>query len=113
MEERRKSERNNPFYYLRVFDTGKRQFEGRVINLTPEGMTLIGEEEVGKDIYFKFRMTLPETIPDRKQMTLSVKSIWCKEDKEPGYYRIGFCFENLSPRNHETICQLCQTVTQE
>jgi c-di-GMP-binding flagellar brake protein YcgR len=113
MEERRKSERNNPFYYLRVFDTGNRQFGGRVINLTPEGMTLKGEEAVRKDTFFKFRMTLPETIPDRKQMTISVKSIWCEEDKEPDYYRIGFCFENLSPRNYETICQLCQITIQQ
>ena len=109
MEERRKTERQNPFYFLRVYDVSNRQLGGRVINMTNDGLTLVSEEPIKKDTFFKFRMTLPETIPDRKQMTFSAKSIWCEEDNEPGYYRIGLCFENLSPKNLETINHLCVT----
>ena len=109
MDEKRKVERNSPAYYLRVFDKCNHQLSGRIINITPDGMTLIGEEPIKEETFFKFRMTLPETIADRKQMTLSAKSIWCMEDNEPGCFRVGFQFIELSPRNVETICQLCES----
>jgi len=107
MDEKRKATRESPYYFLRVFDTGKHQFSGRVVNLTPEGMTLYAEDPIVKDCLIKFRMTLPETIHDRKQMTFLAKSVWCKENDDPGYYLCGFQFEELSKRNLETIQQLC------
>jgi len=109
MQEKRKTVRNSPFYYLRVFDTSNHQLGGRIVNMTPEGMTLIGEDPIMEETLFKFRMTLPETIADRKQMTVAAKSVWCREDKEPGCFRVGFQFLDLSPRNLETICQLCKS----
>ena len=109
MDEKRKLKRQNPFYFLRAFDISNRHISGRIVNLNPDGMTLFCEEPIAKDTLFKFRMALPETIADRKQMTLAAKSIWCKEDKEPGYFRCGFCFEELSRKNLETINKLCES----
>ena len=109
MDEKRKKERQNPFYFLRVFDISNRQINGRVVNLNCDGMTLHCEDPIAKDRLCKFKMALPETIYDRKHMTLIAKSIWCKEDDDPGYYRCGFCFEELSKKNLETITILCQS----
>jgi len=107
MDEKRRLKRENPFYFLRAVDTSNRQINGRIVNLNSDGMTLFCEEPITENRLFKFRMALPETIGDRKQMTLIAKSVWCKEDDDPGYYRCGFRFEYLSQKNLETINKLC------
>ncbi len=109
MDEKRKSERQNPFYFLRAFDMADHQINGRIVNLNCDGMTLFCENPITANRLFKFKMALPETIADRKQMTLMAKSVWCIEDKDPGYYRCGFHFEELSKKNIETITKLCQS----
>lgn len=111
MDEKRKLERQNPFYFLRVFDIANRQTNGRIVNLNCDGMTLFCEDPITENRLFKFKMALPETIADRKQMTLTAKSVWCKEDDEPGYYRCGFHFEELSKKNLDTITKLCDSAT--
>ena len=110
MDEKRKLKRQNPFYFLRVFDISNRQINGRIVNLNLDGMTLHCEEPIAENNLFRFKMALPETIADRKQMTMIAKSVWCKQDDEPGYYQCGFQFENLSKKNLETINKLCESV---
>jgi len=109
MEEKRNLERKSPFYFLRVYDSCTRQMGGRIVNLSTEGMTLVCEEPVRENTICKFRMILPETISDRKQMTIEARCIWCKEENDAISYRSGFKFIDLSPRNLETIRDLCQT----
>lgn len=111
MDEKRKLERQTPFYFLRVFDISDRQINGRIVNLNCDGMTLFCEDPIVENRLFKFKMALPETIADRKQMTMLAKSVWCKEDDDPGYYRCGFHFEELSQKNLETITKLCESAT--
>ena len=109
MDEKRKLKRQNPFYFLRAIDISNRQINGRVVNLNLDGMTLYCEDPISENRLCKFKMTLPETIADRKQMTLIAKSVWCNEDDDPGYYRCGFSFEELSKKNIETINKLCES----
>ncbi len=103
MSERRKTDRRSPYYYLRVFEKGNRCKNGRLIDLSPFGLTLICEEPFKKMELYKFQMNLPETIRDRKQMTFDTQCVWCREDSDPGYWMAGFQLVNLSDRNRRTI----------
>ncbi len=103
MEERRKNNRKSPYYYLRVFAKGNRGLSGRLIDISPFGLTVVCEEPFKKAQLYKFEMTLPETIRDRKQMTFDTQCIWCREDKSPGYWVAGFQVVNLNDKNRRTI----------
>jgi hypothetical protein len=109
VEEKRNLERKSPFYFLRVYDSCTRRMGGRIVNLSTEGMTLVCEEPIKEDTICKFRMILPETITDRRQMTLDARCIWCQEEDDALNFRSGFMFMDLSSKNLDTIKQLCQS----
>lgn len=98
--------RRSPYYYLRVFEKGNRGKSGRLVDLSPFGMTLVCEEPFQRMQSYKFQMALPETIPNFKQVTFDVQCVWCREDKDPGQWMAGFQLVNLSTRKKELFNQL-------
>ncbi|CAN2040904.1 PilZ domain-containing protein [Candidatus Magnetomoraceae bacterium gMMP-15] len=106
MSNQRSQKRIHLIYYLRVFNTENDQLLGHLVDITTEGLMLISESPIKKDIDFNLRMVLPETIEGSKIIHFQAKSIWCKKDINPDFYDTGFQFTKVSSEQIEIIERL-------
>jgi hypothetical protein len=88
--EKRKFQRNNLIYYLKVYDRNTEKAIGRLVDITPEGVMLISEEPLPADVLFDLRMEFPKEIFGEERLDFSARSMWCRKDLNPDYYDTGF-----------------------
>ncbi len=61
MLEKRKVRRRNSFYYLEVFEEETKNFVGRLINITTDGIMLESEEPIEVKKGYRLSMELPNS----------------------------------------------------
>jgi len=110
MEYKRKQKRRDLIYYLIVFGEDAEQPIGHLVDITAEGMMLISEETIETDKVFRLRIVLSAEIEGSKEVTLSAKSKWCREDENPAFYNTGFKLINPSAEHIKIIEHLIQKV---
>nr|MBN2277666.1 PilZ domain-containing protein [candidate division Zixibacteria bacterium] len=103
MAEKRRLERRNTLYYLKVFDRNTRRLTGRLTDITTEGMKLVSDKPIEANRSYKLRIVLPEPIRGKNQIVLDAVSVWSKPDPNPAYYGSGFRFTDILPESRNTI----------
>jgi len=103
VEVERKQERRDLITYLRVFGENAEQPVGHLVDITTEGMMLISEEPVETGKVLQLRVVLPAKIEESKEISLSAKAMWCREDENPAFYNTGFKLVNPSPEHIKII----------
>jgi len=101
--ERRKLERRQLIYYLRVFDRDTGELLGHLVDITTEGVMLISEAPLEADKVFHLKMRLPEQMAGSREVGFDAVSRWSKQDVNPDFYDTGFQFMDISPENKEII----------
>jgi len=103
MTEKRKLERRQTIYYLKVVDSKTNALAGRLTDITTDGMRLVSEKPIRSKQVFQFKIAFPEPIRGCWQMILEAESVWCGKDINRAYYGTGFRFLNVTPENKSTI----------
>lgn len=102
----RSRRRTNDYHLVYNRDTG--EFIGRIVDLTPEGARLIGENPMKVPAGFACRMRLPDLINGCAEILFDMESIWSKYNKTCDWHETGYRFTQLSEFAKEAIAYLIQ-----
>jgi len=108
MLERRKVRRRNSFYYLEVFEEETKNFVGRLIDITPDGMMLESEEAIEVKKGYRLSMELPNSFLRKSKIIFDAKSVWCKKESDFETYKAGFQLQNLDTKVEKQVNRLVE-----
>ena len=103
MKDKRKSKRRYLLYYMRIYDTTTRQQIGNLVDITEQGMMIVGEHPIPEGQISHLRMELSNEVSNKPNMEFSARSKWCKPDVTPNMYNTGFEILDLAPEDAEII----------
>ncbi len=109
----RRQERTRLIYHLRVFDARRRRLLGQLVDITPEGLLLIGESALPPGKKFSLRMDLPRNLMVDTHLTFSAESKWCEKDPTGEFYNVGFLIVKISPEALAVVQKLARDFYQE
>lgn len=105
----RKHKRAHLFDYLEVLDRGTGLHIGHLADISPQGIMLVSKNPIPLKRDFSFRLQLPETVTDRKEINFRAFCLWCKEDFNPDFYVSGFHINEIEEYEMEIIKNLIKS----
>ena len=108
MLERRKVRRRNSFYYLEVFEEETKNFVGRLIDITTDGMMLESEEPIEVKKGYRLSMELPNSFVWKPKIIFDAKSVWCRKEGDFETYKAGFQLQNLDTKVEKQVNRLVE-----
>lgn len=103
MQERRKTQRRYILYYMRVYDAETRQQIGNLVDITPEGIMIVSEEDIPEGQTMRLQVEITEDVARKPSMEFTARSKWCQDDINPQMKNIGFEILDLAPDDAEII----------
>lgn len=103
IESQRSYKRSSLLFYLQVVIRSTGQPVGRLVDITPEGIRLVSEEEIPTDTTFEFRVILPEGFSGGEYLDVDAKSVWSKRTPNPKLFESGFMLINGTDEQVEMI----------
>lgn len=107
MNEQRKNERRKLIEFTPVYDCQRNLLLGYLGDLSVRGAMLIGKKPMDVDRQIILAIGFAETpeFPARRA-TIPARVAWCKQEKNPQYFNIGFEFQNIDRENKIAIQEL-------
>lgn len=96
MSDMRHRPRKNTPHNVKVIDEETGRVMGRVVDITADGMMLVSDRELVPGRQFHVRITLPVMAQDRTDVTVDARAVWCNQDTNPSFWKVGFKFLNLA-----------------
>jgi hypothetical protein len=109
----RRQERTRLIYHLRVFDARRKRMLGQLVDITPEGLMLIGENQLPAGRKYSLRMDLPRNLMTDTHLTFSAESKWCVKDQNGSFFSMGFRIVKITPEALEVVQRLAKDFYQE
>jgi hypothetical protein len=109
----RRQERTKLIYHLRVFDARRRRLLGHMVDITPEGLLLIGETPLPTGRRYSLRMDLPRNLMSDMHLTFSAESKWSTKDQNGEFYNVGFRIVKITPEALAVVQKLARDFYQE
>lgn len=103
MQEQRRLPRKRATNSITVRDLNTDRPLGRIVNLTSEGIMLIGPVPVESNLVFQLELNLPMPHLGRSSLQLGAESLWCSDASEPDNYWAGFRIIDISLGTVELI----------
>jgi len=103
MVEERKLRRMQVMSYLKICYRDTNIELGRVVDITTKGMRLCGEEPIQTSRTLTFKLALPTTSRENREIVFDADVIWCRRAKNPDLYDTGIRLKNLPPEKVEII----------
>jgi len=91
----RKLRRRHLIYYLRVFERESGELLGHLVDITPEGILLMGERDIAPGTGFTMTMDLPTEICGRPKVQFTGRCVWARTDPVTGLRDTGFKLDDL------------------
>jgi hypothetical protein len=108
MRNRRKRPRRNTPHYLNVLECESGKPLGRLVNISAYGLMIVTPAPVPPDRDFELRLLFPRTVAGKDGMDIKARSVYCRRDDNPAFYRIGFKFRQLSSDDASLIEDVLQ-----
>lgn len=96
MKKHRRRPRKNTPHLVNVLDLETGKSLGRVVDITADGMMLVTKDAVPNGHRVQVRVILPVMVQARTDVQLEAEVVWCKQDSNPSYFKVGFRFLNLA-----------------
>ena len=84
-----------------------------MVDITPEGLMLIGEKALPVGTKFSLRMDLPRNLMVDTHLTFSAESKWCVKDQNGDFYSMGFRIVKITPEALSVVQRLAKDFYQE
>lgn len=93
----RKHDRTRFIYRLRVRGSGPgAAFKGHLLDVTPEGMMLIGNRSFGTDAPLSLTIELPHNTMGGEHVTVDASVRWCEPRPADDLYYLGVSLDHAS-----------------
>jgi hypothetical protein len=103
MRERRHLARRGADEVIQVWNINTDQPLGQIVNLSREGLMLIGHQAVESHLIFQLELRLQQPRRGHSRLLLGAESQWCSETSEPGHYWTGYQIIDISLGTAEII----------
>jgi hypothetical protein len=105
-QEKRTTKRRHLIYYLHVYNRLDNELLGHVVDITAEGLMIIGEKTLPIDHDFSLHMTLPSEIMGRESLDFEAHSVWSRRDADPTLFGTGFRLNDIDSEESRIIRRL-------
>ncbi|MBI3738744.1 MAG: PilZ domain-containing protein [Chloroflexi bacterium] len=96
--ERRKLNRRNFSYYMRVMNEATGELVGHLSDISTGGFKLDSRQTIPLNRDFTLRVDLTNEVANKTFMVFVARSRWCQPDHyDPSTYNIGFQIINMTP----------------
>ena len=102
----RSQKRESLIYYLRVHQYATREYFGRVVDMSKQGLMLVLNKQMDAEILFDIVVEVPEGFGSDGNLRLPVVSKWCNPDVNTDYFIAGFAFQEISSDTRDTVSKL-------
>ena len=110
MSERRRIERKDFSYYMRLIDNDTGDIIGHLTDISTGGFKLDCQSPIPLNKDFRFRMDLTSEVADKPYMHFLARSRWCHVDPlDPFLYNVGFQLINITPSDSDIFNRMMQT----
>lgn len=103
MQKQRNRPRKNTPHNVKVLEQESGTTLGRVVDITADGLMLVVPEAIETGRQLNFRIILPRMVEGKVEIAVSAEAVWCKQDTNPRYFKVGFRFENLAGNDGFTL----------
>ena len=110
MSERRRIERKDFSYYMRLIDNDTENIVGHLVDISTGGFKLDSEAPIPINKDFRFRMDLTNEVANKPYMTFLARSKWCQIDPlDPFLFNVGFQLVKIAPGDIEIFNRMIET----
>jgi len=89
--------------YFDVIDQNRKESIGHLVDLTLEGMKIVGNRQIEKGEIYSFRIDLPKEVKGFREIFLKSQCVWCKKEPDAQLYFAGFRVLSITPPFVEII----------
>lgn len=105
--ERRKLNRRNFSYYMRVMDESNGELVGHLADISTGGFKLDSRKPIPLNTDFRFRIELTGEVANKTFMVFAARSKWCQHDHyDPSAYNVGFQIVNMTAADFEIFARM-------
>jgi hypothetical protein len=109
MDERRRLERKDFSYYMRLIDQDTGDLVGHLTDISTGGFKLDSQTPIPVEKDYKFRMDLTGEVANKPSMVFIARSKWCEVDPlDPFLYNVGFQLINIAPSDIEIFNRMME-----
>ncbi len=90
MNEKRKQQRSKAPYEINVYDKRTGRHIGRLVNLSAEGIMLVGGAPMAVNELYECRMTMPVSVYGRNEISFDALCLWCARIDNSQRFQGGF-----------------------
>lgn len=105
-QDKRTSKRRHLIYYLHVYNQVNLELLGHVVDITAEGLMIIGEKALPVGQEYHLHMSLPSEIMGRESLDFEAQSIWSRPDVDPTMFATGFSLKDIDSEESRIIRRL-------
>ena len=109
MNNKRKHERFMVSAYIGVFDFKTDQLLGGLVDMSNDGLQIVGEEPCKEGLTHKLRVEMHKEICGTKSLLLHANSVWCTKRNVGNLYVTGFQLLNIDEDTSKRINLLMQS----
>lgn len=105
MSDKRKELRKNLMTFTPVYGLHPRTLLGYVEDLTVQGTMVVGEKPMEVNKQITLAIEFPKDVYEftTPGITVAARTTWCRQEKSPHYFDIGFEFTELKPEDKKII----------
>ncbi len=103
MQKQRNRPRRNTPHNVKVLEQESGQILGRVVDITADGLMLVVPNSIELGQTFNFRIILPRIVDGKVKVDVRAEAVWCRQDTNPHFFKVGFRFENLPGNDGFTL----------
>jgi len=103
MDNKRKNDRFRCAAYCSVIDSSKDKSLGMLVDLSLNGLKIMGEEELCIGTLINLRIEMHKKVLNSRILIIKAKCIWCNLTELRDSYISGFEFENIDEETVERI----------
>lgn len=105
-KEQRKSDRKKISGSMTVRDINRDRITGQLVDISADGLMLLGDAQLAIGGMYQFDIDLPEEINGHSVLHLGVECLWCRNADDPEHFWAGFHIIDISGEDQETLNDL-------
>lgn len=94
LKQRNRPRKNTP-HPVKVMDVKSGRILGRVVDITSDGMMIVGKKAQNTGMILDLRIFLPRMVDGKMDITLQGEIVWSAKDDNPKFFKSGVRFLNL------------------
>lgn len=106
MDERRTEKRTAVYSHIDVVNKDYDEKMGTLVDISPKGLRVKGEERVEVNEYYNLLLRLPDKIFGKRTISLVAQCVWSQLDADPNYWLTGFEFFEVSQDDRSAVIGL-------